>query len=234
MKLRTIAESDGLSELKREIVRLYREGLSTYKIADSLGITSSHVRYHLKKAEEAGEIVLQNTRAESEEFYADLRKEIVRLYEEDFSIAEIAEKLNISPKSVKVHMANARKEGSTEYRVVGRRPGHGNITDETRKEMVRLYEEGLSISEICKKLNITRNTLRRHLKKAERNGEITLQQRGNTSKVDLRKEIIELAKEGLKIAEIAEKLNMSSNAVKKQIGKAKKEGSIGQLRRGRR
>jgi DNA-directed RNA polymerase specialized sigma24 family protein len=237
MRLRTIAESGELSQLTREIASLYREDLSAYQIADRLRISHSSVIYHLQKAEEAGEIVLQtNPRAESEEFYTDLRKEIVRLHKEDLSIAEIAEKLNISIKSVRTGLANARKEGSIEHQDVGTRQGRKNITDETRKEIVRLYEEGFSFNEICKRLTINRNTLRRHLKKAEQNGEVVLQQRGvnNDSNSDLGKEIVELAKEGFKIAEIAEKLNISTRIVKRRLAKAKKEGSIGQLRRGRR
>lgn len=236
MKLRTIAESDELSELTREITRLYREGLSIYQIADELRISSSSVRYHLGKAEEAGEIVLRtSTRAEIDEFYTDLRKEIVRLHNEDYTNAEIAEELNISIKSVAKQLTNARKEGSIERLDVGRRQGRKNITDERRKEMVRLYEEGLSFSEICKKLAIDRDTLRRHLKKAEQNGEVVLQQRGHKAPcTDLREKITELVKEGFKIAEIAEKLNVSTRSVERQLQKAKKEGSIGQLRRGRR
>ena len=95
---------------------------------------------------------------------------------------------------------------------------------ENKEKTIELYNEGIDIEEIAKRLNVAVVTINKYIRELKEEGKI---QKGKSIKKEENKEkTLELYNEGIDIEEIAKRLNVSDATIYNYIRELKKEGKI--------
>ena len=160
---------------REQIERLYKEGKSAQEIAEELGISKEIVIEDIKILIRDGKLPKGNRKEFSKDrkerivnkrkkIFEERRKKVAELYNEGRSLEEIAEELSISVLVVKndINILVGRK--IIERRVKKEAKKENKREDEKRREEVeKLYNEGITITEIAQRLNVSRDKIyRRH------------------------------------------------------------------------
>ena len=160
---------------REQIERLYKEGKSAQEIAEELGISKEIVIEDIKILIRDGKLPKGNRKEFSKDrkerivnkrkkIFEERRKKVAELYNEGRSLEEIAEELSISVLVVKndINILVGRK--IIERRVEKEAKKENKREDEKRREEVeKLYNEGITITEIAQRLNVSRDKIyRRH------------------------------------------------------------------------
>ena len=160
---------------REQIERLYKEGKSAQEIAEELGISKEIVIEDIKILIRDAKLPKGNRKEFSKDrkerivnkrkkIFEERRKKVAELYNEGRSLEEIAEELSISVLVVKndINILVGRK--IIERRVEKEAKKENKREDEKRREEVeKLYNEGITITEIAQRLNVSRDKIyRRH------------------------------------------------------------------------
>ena len=165
----------GIKERREKVEKLYDEGIEEEEIASRLGVSVRVVIRDIEALLDARMIQDKSSKAkiddniEKEEEEAKIlkrREQIERLYKQGKSAKEIAEELGISVLIVKNDINILVKRKIIERRVEKENGGDDvrKEDDEKRREEVeRLYNEGITVTEIVQRLNVSRDKIyRRH------------------------------------------------------------------------
>ena len=216
---RKIHDIDGkIAERRDEVARLYREGKTKKGIAEELGVSAFTIYQDIKALEEQGIIEARTKKS-------DRRREVARLYNEGKSYKEIAEELGLSIGAITYDVTCLKENGMLKYSMKSKKESEINA----RKEKVaRLYNEGKSTKEIAEELKVDVSTVRsyiRDLKKAgiivddeqqngEDNGSKMTKKMVNTLVGERNEKIKKLYEEGLTMAEVAKRVNLTPSQAK--------------------
>ncbi len=216
---RKIHDIDGkIAERRDKVARLYREGKTKKGIAEELGVSAFTIYQDIKALEEQGIIEARTKKS-------DRRREVARLYNEGKSYKEIAEELGLSIGAITYDVTCLKENGMLKYSMKSKKESEINA----RKEKVaRLYNEGKSTKEIAEELKVDVSTVRsyiRDLKKAgiivddeqqngEDNGSKMTKKMVNTLVGERNEKIKKLYEEGLTMAEVAKRVNLTLSQAK--------------------
>ena len=188
-------------EIQKQIVDLYQSGVTTLEILKKLNVSVYNVYSVLKKA---------GIKPKNQHAVKPIHKQIVDLYQNGVAFSEILKKLNVTPHSV---YAALKKAG---IKPKNQQPLHRlKIKPEDLKQIKDLYDSGMTIYEIAKKLGVTHQAISLIFKK--------LGIESRTSKKltpEQEKEVIELYNNGMEIEKIAKKFGVSYVTTNKVIDNA--------------
>jgi group I intron endonuclease len=131
-----------------EVLKLYTEGNSLQQIADLYGSDQVTIRKRLEKTDQ---IIRGRGRTDIPS------EEMVRMFSEGLSAREIAKKLGVIPATVKRHLS---LKGIQPHR-----PGRQSRADLKNTELVRLYNQGVSLEQIAETVGAAPSTVRLRLVK---------------------------------------------------------------------
>lgn len=156
----------------RRIIRDYQNGRSSCSIAKEIGVSTGRVTKFL--ASRGVEIRTRRTLS------ADEDRRIRALHDEGWSNVRIAKEIGTTPLTVRKHVAVAERGLEWSDSRVGNH--NQSLTDEQVANIIRLYGDGLSVSEISNATGHNENTIKRHLAK---NGIAENRKRGRLSEADI-------------------------------------------------
>ena len=143
-----------------EIISLYNQGISTYKLADKFMVT----RKTISKALKRNNILLDNKapvkNGQIKDMVDNRRKlgisaqiEIIKLYKNDLSVKEISKIYNVKVSLIRSILRENGELKETPF------------TLEQENEVVKLCKAGVSVANISKILNVPSNSVYKILKK---------------------------------------------------------------------
>ena len=97
------------------------------------------------------------SRVYSEKF----KNSVLSARSEGMSFREIRKKFRISDQTVRVWLNEAKQNPAQDVRPSWQKERKGRFSDEDRREVVKLYQAGHSIADLCKSVQIGRSTLYR-------------------------------------------------------------------------
>ena len=188
-------------EIQKQIVDLYQSGVTTSEILKKLNVSVYNVYSVLKKA---------GIKPKNQHAVKPIHKQIVDLYQNGVAVSEILKKLNVTPHSV---YAALKKAG---IKPKNQQPLHRlKIKPEGLKQIKDLYDSGMTIYEIAKKLGVTHQAISLIFKKL---GIVSRTLKKLTPEQE--KEVIELYNNGIEIEKIAKKFGVSYVTTNKVIDNA--------------
>lgn len=199
-----------------EFARRYREGQSVGEIAAELGVAVQTVRNRISRARAAGMDVGPSRAPSGKAMW-----ETASMYRQGMSPREIAEARGCSTGSVYALLRYAGVK-------IKRAPADKDKP--TLEEIASLYRQGMTAKEIAGKLDRKLGTVEWWIQKARSAG------------IDLSRpeqdrpgpgEAIELCRQGVPVAEIAEKCGRAAGTVSNWLREAEKRGEIKRRRPGR-
>lgn len=91
----------------------------------------------------------------------ELKNSVLSARSEGMSFREIRKKFRISDQTVRVWLNEAKQNPAQDVRPSWQKERKGHFSDEDRREVVKLYQAGHSIADLCKSVQIGRSTLYR-------------------------------------------------------------------------
>ena len=183
-------EEEQVRILKRreQIERLYKEGKSAEEIAEELGISKEIVIEDIKILIRDGKLPKENGKEFSKDkkgrivnrrrkMINERRKKVAELYNKGRALEEIAEELRVTIWIVKndINILVERKIIERRVEKEVKKESEGNERrkeedEERRKKIEKLYNEGITVTEIVQRLNISRNKIYRRHRCTRKNG----------------------------------------------------------------
>ena len=154
-------QSDIKNENCIKAAELFNFGLSEKEIAKEMQVDDTTVVKYLIEARGAGfcDIYLSST----EKFNKKI-EDSCKLYNEGLTPREIEKKLKLKKDQIYNYLIKGKEMGLCDYK----RPDE--IREERMKVVCELYNSGLKVMEICKKLNLDKGTVGRDLKRSDEKG----------------------------------------------------------------
>ena len=199
-------------ELIEKIIEYKRQGITPFKISQLLRIKRKDVVEILRKLDEKGVNLEVIKRQQEKERLEKLDHEIIRLQKEGYKNYEIADILGVSLSTITKHVGAMRKQGivvdKTEKKI---------RLDSIDYEILKLLEQGLSMSEIAKTCNTNVSSISNRVKKMRENGVEIQDDR------EFEETIYDLKRQGFRYKEIVERLDnkISKKKVIYRYNKAK-------------
>lgn len=216
-------------KIENEIVELYKQGKSTQEISKIIDISPDRILKKLRDNEAWDEIEKEHTQNQKIiTITPEITNTMIELYKQGISANEIAEKLNCSVSTVsrqigkqenkdeliKIHKMNSKNKEIKEATI---------ITNELLKEIIDLYKQGKSYTDIGKLIGCNPTTVKRNLQKLENWQELEAENKRNTTKKIITTEdivqMIQMYKQGKGTKEIGEILNCDKSTVSDYIEK---------------
>ena len=94
---------------------------------------------------------------------------------------------------------------------------------ENKEKTIELYNEGIDIKEIAKRLNTSHVTINKYIRELKEEGKIQKRKRKSINKGENKKKTLELYNEGIDIEEIAKRLNVSDATIYNYMRELKEE-----------
>lgn len=176
---------------EKEMIKLYKKGLTLHEVASRLGVSQTTVYRKLKERDISTNKVTD-----------EMVDKWVELYQEGKTQKEIAEKYDVSQSTV----SRIFREKGIDF------PGQNQkVSEETVDEWIELYQEGLSQYDIAKRYGVDQSSVSWRLR---RRGI-------KSSKVKVTEEMVEewidLKENGLSCKEIAEEYDVNRSTVSKRL-----------------
>ena len=187
-------------ELEQEIITLYQQGIYIYKLSEKFNLNKTTISRLLKK----NNIYVKNSK-DFKKLNEKQEQEIVNHYQSWASLAQLAEMYNVSTFTIKRTLKN--------YGAYVKSPAGSNlitwkITKKDEREIIKLYQQGLSLRKIAEKFDVIDETIASALK---RNNVRIRSKTAHIVKINKKqhKEIINLYNQGLSSLKIAKMFNVS-------------------------
>ena len=213
--------------LLTEIVILYEEGKTTEEISERLKISTSAIENRIAKLKAEGRIIgkLELNRQKRSELLEKIRL----LYNAGHTTEKISKDLGIPPNSVQSYISALRRQGVLVYKVKIK----SKRLEERYKLIIKLYNDGVSISEMARKIGVSEGTIRRNIATLRNQNKLPkLAPRKVITKSDSKereeeyRQIIDLYNQYLSIKEISKRTGLSSATVSRYISIMIEEGSL--------
>ena len=221
LKKEGIIQSRGLikniekEKAKEKILKLYNSKAGTEEIAKALNISLPTIYRYIRELREEGKF--QGIKKKEER-----KEKTLELYNQGIEVKEIAKRLNVTVETINTYIKEIEEEGRVEKRKTLRKTSK---KEENKEKILELYNQGLEIKEIAKRLNISDTTIYKYIKELKEEGRI--QKRKTLAKKDINKEeTLELYNSKMKVKEIAKKLNVSVVTIRTYIKELKEEGKV--------
>ena len=221
LKKEGIIQSRGLikniekEKAKEKILKLYNSKAGTEEIAKALNISLPTMYRYIRELREEGKF--QGIKKKEER-----KEKTLELYNQGIEVKEIAKRLNVTVETINTYIKELEEEGRVEKRKTLRKTSK---KEENKEKILELYNQGLEIKEIAKRLNISDTTIYKYIKELKEEGRI--QKRKTLAKKDINKEeTLELYNSKMKVKEIAKKLNVSVVTIRTYIKELKEEGKV--------
>ena len=221
LKKEGIIQSRGLikniekEKAKEKILKLYNSKVGTEEIAKALNISLPTMYRYIRELREEGKFKGIKKKEERKE-------KTLELYNQGIEVKEIAKRLNVTVETINTYIKELEEEGRVEKRKTLRKTSK---KEENKEKILELYNQGLEIKEIAKRLNISDTTIYKYIKELKEEGRI--QKRKTLAKKDINKEeTLELYNSKMKVKEIAKKLNVSVVTIRTYIKELKEEGKV--------
>ena len=196
-------------ENKEKTAELYNSGLKIREIAESIGVSVGTVNRDIKELREEGKVKNINKK--------EIEKSVLELYNQGVEIKEIAERLKLPVGTINIYTKKLRKEGIIQSRKLIK----SIEMQETKEKILELYNQGIKIEEIAKKLDLSDSTVYRAIRKLNDERKVS-----GFSKKERKEMALELYNEGIEIKEIAKRLNVTVETINTYIKELEKEGRI--------
>ena len=221
LKKEGIIQSRGLikniekEKAKEKILKLYNSKAGTEEIAKALNISLPTMYRYIRELREEGKF--QGIKKKEER-----KEKTLELYNQGIEVKEIAKRLNVTVETINTYIKELEEEGRVEKRKTLRKTSK---KEENKEKILELYNQGLEIKEIAKRLNISDTTIYKYIKELKEEGRI--QKRKTLAKKDINKEeTLGLYNSKMKVKEIAKKLNVSVVTIRTYIKELKEEGKV--------
>lgn len=161
---RKLIESIDKKENKEKTAKLYNSGVKIREIAENIGVSVGTINRYIKELKEEGKVRVINKE--------EVEKRILELYNQGVEIKEIAESLKIPVGTINIYTKKLRKEGIIQSRKIIK----SIEMEETKERILKLYNQGIKIEEIAKKLDLSDSTVYRAIRKLndERMSHVTI------------------------------------------------------------
>lgn len=201
------------SEIDNQIIKLKSEGMSNNDIAKKLNIKLGALYYRLNKMENEGIILSKNEKR------LEINNQILKLRAEGMTYNEIAKKLDIDVKNVNYRIKRMKDLGID----IPDLPKSRRIKSFREKDMqiLQMKEEGLSQSEISKRLSISQQAISQRINEMKK---CDIEIKKNKIVDEKNRQILELVKEGVTMTEIAKTLGVCYDTVYRRLKEMKKDG----------
>ena len=223
LKKEGIIQSRGLikniekEKAKEKILKLYNSKAGTEEIAKALNISLPTMYRYIRELREEGKI--QGIKKKEER-----KEKTLELYNQGIEVKEIAKRLNVTVETINTYIKELEEEGRAEKRKTLRKTSK---KEENKEKILELYNQGLEIKEIAKRLNVTAVTINTYIKELIEEGRIQegkdLKQR---KKEEKKEEVLRLYKQGIETKEIAKKLNLADLTIHRYIRELEEEGRV--------
>jgi transposase len=191
-------------ELEQEIITLYQQGIYIYKLSEKFNLNKTTISRLLKK----NNIYVKNSK-DFKKLNEKQEQEIVNHYQSWASLTQLAEMYNVSTFTIKRTLKN--------YGAYIKSPAGSNlitwkITKKDEREIIKLYQQGLSLRKIAEKFDVIDETIASALK---RNNVRIRSRTAHIAKINKKqhKEIISLYNQGLSSLKIAKMFNVTSTII---------------------
>jgi len=193
-----------------EMIKLWKEGLSSVKIARNFNVHSSSVRYHLRKQK------INTSRGYIPGKVTDKVKDRIRnMWKNNESTRVISKKLELSQKTILNHLRKMGIDTTTKL--------HKPVSEVIIKKMLKFWNEGYDCVKIGKILNVPKTTVRYCL-----NGVgIKTIRRPRKVTEEMIKDMKKLYKSGKSSIEISKEFNINSSTVLEYLHKVGVDTSRG-------
>ena len=207
------------------IVEKYNRGWAMKRIADEVGVSTSHIRKIIYEEREKGKVSRSKGTVGRSRESDKIDQSIADLYNIFVTLEEIAKRVGISLSSVRNRVSKMRSE----KRLI-RRPKHYDIRTQKANERYRRilhYQQdlGMSIAEIADREGIGNKTVQYSLHRAKKkfaNGRYDERITVSKKKKRIRKAVL-LEKEGVHKITIAKILEVGVKTVEKYLREGKKK-----------
>ena len=201
-------------EKKKKTLELYNKGIKD--IAERVGVSTETINTYIKELEGEGKVQRRKKNKKEEN-----KEKTLELYNQGIHIEEIAKRLNMSHVTINKYIRELEKEGKVQKRK------ERNIKKKENKEKtIELYNEGIDIKEIAKRLNTSHVTINKYIRELKEEGKIQKRKRKSINKGENKKKTLELYNEGIDIEEIAKRLNVSDATIYNYMRELKEERKI--------
>lgn len=204
--------NNGLLESTAPVHKIPSEIIRQHLIDDSLGLANS-ISYPI-----VNEVNVQFRRLTPQE-----KAKLKELYNDGVSVAEIAKRLRIKLDTVRMQITRAIKRGeclprsNSRYLIPSR-----VITLEDKAAIESMYNDGVSTTEIAKRLGIKKDTVRMHITRAIIRGEWTPHSKRLDLKPKHKASIVSTHNNGVSESIISNSLGINRDTRSKHISRARR------------
>lgn len=131
----------------RRMIEMSESGKSRYQIAKELGTTVTTVEQHLARED------WSDGRASRREITKEDRKRFLEMSEQGMSLSEIGRRTGRTTQVVSKALGGARRQGR-------------NVTEHEHERIIALYNEGVPVKQIAKRMHVSTATCYAHLRAA--------------------------------------------------------------------
>ena len=205
-------------ENKGKILELYNQGIETKEIAKRLNMAVATIYRYIKDLKEEGKIEKK-----------DIKNRIEELYNSGIKIKEMAKALDVSIGTINRYAKELREEGKVQIRIQGRTSERSLKKEESKEKTLELYNQGIKIEEIAKKLNVSDSTVYIYVKELKEKGRVQERKsvsKGSAKKEEKKEKTLELYNQGIEIEEIAKSLNVTVVTINTYINELKEKGRV--------
>lgn len=199
-------------ETREHAVRLYKEGATYREVEDEIGCSGASLSRWLDKAGVRGR-----------QRYSEAEKQsAIDIYRDGGSLEDAANEIGCNPVTVSKWL----EERGIEKRAPGSGYDNYKYTEEERKRIVEMYDNGRTYREIQGEIGCSSSTIRRAIKDSD----VELKGRGTSPKFspDEEQEILREYEAGATLADLAEKYDSNrvtiSEVIKRQGGETRGRG----------
>ena len=176
-----------LNYIDSQIINLYKENYTSEEIAEKLNQSHMHILRRIQILHNIGLLEVREAETFSNLITLNvLDKQIIELYNEDYTQSEIALKLHRSNSFISNRINNLKKAGILNpNRIIPRKKYTVETLDNINKQIIKLYNEGYTQKEISIKLHYAESSISDRIKHLKASGILILKKEQSTKKIDL-------------------------------------------------
>ena len=201
---------------KKEIIKLYQEGLSIKKIAEIVGMDLDYLRVYIYGLKKKGLIINPK-----DIIFEKQNEQIRELRKQGIYTREIAERLGMKKPTVEARIRKMIEKGELK--------DYGNTRPKTsiqNNQIIEYSKQGLSYAEIAEKVNLAESYVGKIVCRFRKKGVLDNPNEPVHYTANYDRKLIKLHEQGLTQQEIADELIITKSAVNNRIVKMRKMGKM--------
>lgn len=207
-----------LDSLDEKIINYLKDGLIQSEISRKLNTSEALITYRIKRIRKQGMEIPYPTAGRKKKNEPDeIDEQIIELLKEGLSQAEASRKLNVSEPFITYRIKRMRLN-NIEIPYANKGRNRKKEPDETDKEILKLLNNGLNITQISKEMNVSRQAISDRINRMKKNG---IENPGLYKSIEIEEKIYKLRKEGLTYREITEVLSRDGRKMTKENARMK-------------